>query len=245
MSGFSPGLAAFKLACQISPIILTNGIAQFMPFSAIPIIAFTEAVNFTTGILGGVGESVELDNFFANFQPLPGATLVDNDVGMYPFANQAVAANAIIQKPLRVSMQMLIPVRQPFGYAAKTATMSLLQAVLNQHNGQGGMYTVVTPSFIYTNCIMTALRDISGGVTKQNQYEWAMDFIQPLLTLQAAQAAQNSLMSQISSGLPSSGDPPSPSGLAPAVGSTGSGSASLVPAGQNLPGSNAAVPNLQ
>ena len=34
-------------------------------------------------------------DFFANYQPLPGATLIDVDVATYPFANNAVAANSL------------------------------------------------------------------------------------------------------------------------------------------------------
>ena len=76
----------------------------------LPIISITEALNFTVGILSG-GENIELDDFFANYQPIPGGTLIDQDIGEYPFANQSVAANAVIAKPLKIPMMMICPVR--------------------------------------------------------------------------------------------------------------------------------------
>lgn len=216
----SPGLVAYKLGFQISPIILSGGIAQNMPFQVLPIIAITEAANFVSGLLSG-NENIELDDFFAYYDPLPGASLVNNEVGTYPFANQTIAANAIIAEPLTISMRMITPVRNPLGYAIKLATMTALQAVLASHNGQGGTYIVVTPSYIYSNCLMTGMRDISGGQSKQAQYEWQIDFVQPLLTLAAAQSAYSSLMSKMSNFLPVNGSPTSLlSGLGPAVGSS-------------------------
>src|SRR5579859_6827529 len=98
----TPGLAAYKLSFQLSPIIFVGGIAQNIPFQMLPIIAITEALNFTIGLLSG-GDPIDLDNFFANYQPMPGSTLIDNQYGQYPFANQSVAANALITNPLRIS----------------------------------------------------------------------------------------------------------------------------------------------
>lgn len=236
----SPGLAAFKLACQLSPIILVNGIAGSGPFGMLPIIALTEgggavgsllsgslvtaAVGAVTSALAGPPEN--LDSFFANFQPLPGSTLIDNQYGTYPLASQQVAANAVIVQPLRVSLAMLIPVRNPFGYANKTATMMALQASLSSHVAQGGTFTVVTPTYIYTNCLLLSLRDISGAETKQSQYQWAWDFMQPLLTVQQIQQAQSSLMNQISTAAGGSTNP-AWSGSGTTVGQPPSGAATI------------------
>lgn len=218
MSGIGPGYAAWKLSFQLSPIILTNGIASFMPGGMLPIIAITEAVNFTAGLLSGP-QNINLDNFFANFAPLPGGTLQDNSIGGYPFANQSVAANAIIVNPLKISMLMYCPARNPLGYAAKLATMMALKAALDNHKLSGGTYIVATGSNFYPNCIMTNMSDASGGESKQTQNAWRLDFEQPLLTadqLQQAQGQQNALMSEISSGTQVTTT--SWSGLAPTVG---------------------------
>jgi hypothetical protein len=236
----TPNLAAYKLSFQISPIILVDGIAISVPGSMLPIISITEALNFG-GLLTG-GANIELDDFFANFQPLPGGSLIDNQIGAYPFANQAVAANAIITQPLTISMLMTCPVRQPLGYLTKTATMLALQAALAQHNNLGGTYTVMTPSRFYTNCIMTSMRDASNGESHQVQNAWQLDFVQPLLTLQDALSAQNGLMSKFTNGSQINGQP-AWSGLSPAVGSSGSLAApNIIPAASGAAGAGTAPP---
>lgn len=230
----SPGLAIFKLAFQLSPIILTNGIAQNIPGQMLPIISITEALNFTLGLLSG-GDNIDLDNFFANFQPLPGSALINNQIGTYPFANQTVAANAIIAQPLNISLLMMVPVRQPGGFTSKLATMMTLQKTLAQHNNSGGTYTIATPSYFYTGCLMTAMRDVSSSASKQAQAAWQLDFVQPLLSLDQAQQAQNAAMSKISSGVPTDGNLSGLGqsvGLSPIPGPT----ASVSPAATSLPG---------
>lgn len=202
----SIGSTLFKLGFQISPIILTNGIASTIPGGMLPIIAITEAANFVEGLLGGA-DVLSLDSFFAHFRPLPGSTLQNNQIGKYPFANQSVAANAIITEPLNVSLLMSCPVKPDANYAAKLMTLTALKVTLDSHNAAGGTYIVATPSFIYANCILTGVRDVSGGESKQVQTDWQFDFEAPLISLAAAQQAQNTLMSKLSSGTAISGTP--------------------------------------
>jgi hypothetical protein len=204
MSNAGAGAISYQLAFEVSPIILTNGIATFMG-GMLPIIALTQSVDFLTGLLNG-NANPDLDSYFAQFMPLPGATLIDNKIGMYPFANQAIAANAIISQPLVVSLQMIVPARSNgSGVWSKLATMTALQFSLSQHNSLGGTYIVATPSYFYTNCIMTGMRDVSGGETKQAQYRWQLDFVQPLITLAQANQVQSQAMSLISNGAPTTG----------------------------------------
>jgi len=235
----SLGKDVFKLAFQLSPIILTDGIAAEIPGGMLPIIAITEALNFVEGLLSG-GNPLDLDSFFANFQPLPGATLVDQQVGTYPFANQAVAANAVIAQPLTISMLMICPVKAPLGYLAKLATFTALQAALVKHNASGGTYTIATPSFIYTNCLMTGMRDASNAPTAQAQIAWQLDFTKPLLTLDQAAAAENALISKITGGTAVNGDP-AWSGLEQSVGVPSSlAGPSVVPAASGVAGAGVA-----
>jgi hypothetical protein len=225
----------FQLGYQASPVILTGGIASLIPGGMLPIIAITQATNFTLGLLQG-SININLDAFFAQFEPVPGATLVNNEIGRYPFANQTVAANAIIAQPLTVSLLMKCPANTQGGYISKLMTMTALQTVLSAHNSSGGTYTVATPSKIYTNCILRNLRDVTSGAGKQVQTEWQWDFEQPLVSLADAAQALNSLMSKIGGGLPISGAP-TWSGLASSVGSTVSGAAaSLLTGAQSLAG---------
>jgi hypothetical protein len=226
MSGLS---TVFKLGFEISPVILTNGIAENIPGKMLPIVSITEAANFVTGLLDG-GSVLSLDNFFAHWVPIPGSTLANNQIGQYPFANQTVAANAIIAQPLQISMRMICPVKTSGGYAAKLVTISALQAALASHNNSGGTYTIATPSFLYTNCVMLGMKDISNGQSKQVQTEWQFDFLQPLVALADAQSALNGLMSKISGGTPISGDPTWSSIGTPAA------TPSLVPAATPLSG---------
>lgn len=234
---------AWKLTFQVSPIILTGGIASQVPGGMLPIIALTEALNFVDGILNG-GPDIALDDFFASFEPVPGASLVAQDVGHYPFANQAVAANAVIRQPLKISMRMICPARGDFGYAVKLATMTALQSAFSLHNASGGTYTVATPSYFYTNCLMSdpGMTDTSNSSSLQVQNTYQLDFEQPLLTLQDAQQAQNSLMSRLTAATPISG-PPAWSGLSPTVGNPPSlGAIGTIPAASGPAGIQNAAP---
>jgi hypothetical protein len=228
----TPALALFKLAYQLSPIILTGGAAELIPGKMLPIIAITEALNFPLGLLSG-GLDLDLNNFFANYEPLPGSNLISYEVGHYPFANQAVAANAVIAQPLKISLRMNISIRQRGGYPSKLVTMTALKSVLDGHITSGGTFTVATPTWLYTNCLLTNLSDVSDRSSKQvqNTYQW--DFEQPLLTLQQVQQTLNNLMSKIDALVPTDG---SLSGNAPniAAGTTPGPTAALVPSSTSL-----------
>lgn len=230
---------AWKLTYEISPIILTGGIAQNIPGGMLPLVSITQAAGFVTGLLSG-SNIANLDQYFAHFQVLPGGSLISQDVGHYPFANQATAANAVITKPLRISMRMICPAQTAggAGYISKLVTISALQAVLAQHNSSGGTYTVATPFYFYTNCLLLDLHDVTPGNEKQPQRDFQWDFEQPLLTQQQATQAMNSLMGQIGGGLPTTG---AWSGLAPTVNAPPSLAAvSTVPAASNTGGAGVA-----
>lgn len=238
----SPGRQKFQVSFQISPIILTGGIA-LLAGGSIPIVSLTQAKDYDLGILAGA-QDVDLDSFFAHFNPAASTDLIDNEVSLYPFANQATAANSIVTKPLRISLTMIIPVQGPGGYGEKLQVMTALKASLDKHNNQGGTYTVATPAFYYTDCLLTNLRDISGGDPRQPQMVWQWDFLQPLITLAAAAQAQNTLMSKLSSQTKLAGDPPGYSGPDPSAGDPASGTANRVvpaaqgPAGASVNGAN-------
>jgi len=182
-------MAQYNLAFQVSPIILQDGIAKG---GLIPIIQLY-------GQVGNLAPSASVNDFFAQYLPLPGSTLISNTVGMYPFANQTIAANAVIQQPLTLSMKMIAPVNQQGGYLTKLATFTALQGSLQLHNASGGTYVVATPAFVYTNLIMTGMESLPSDDAQQ-QIEWQLDFIAPLLTLAAAAAAQNNLMAAVTGG---------------------------------------------
>ena len=239
MSGFvstisALGNAAFQLAYELSPISFSGGIAQGIEGGVLPIIAITEATNFVLGLLSGP-QNLTLDNFFAHFQPLPGSTLLDLQISSYPFANQAVAANATISQPLTLSYLMRCPSRNIAGYWAKGSILTGLQQAITQHARLGGTYICATPAAYYPNGILTALRDVSDAQSKQPQNAYQWDFTFPLLTQQQAQATQNSLMSKITGGTQISG-PPSWSGGSATVGASSSlVTPSVIPASSGVP----------
>jgi len=201
MSSTTSSAASFvyDLAFQVSPIILVGGIASNSIGGMLPIIGLVgQSAAFLQGALSSSGFS--LDAFFARFVPVPGATIINQQISSYPFANQQVAANATIQQPLNISLHMIAPVKETAGYLTKLAIFTSLQSSLQAHNAAGGTYTIATPARIYTNCILTAMTDITGGDHKQQQIIWQLDFVQPLVTKQAAGSAYNALMAKLNGG---------------------------------------------
>lgn len=229
------GRSTFINGYVLSPIVLTGGIAANMPGGLLPIINLTQSGDYQNGVLSASSGDTGYDDYFAHYDVPAGATLIDNQYGMYPFANQSVAANALISQPLQVSLIMYCPVRQAGDYSAKTNVMTALQSSLYQHCGSGGTFAVATPAFFYTDMLLRSLKDISAGESKQRQWAWQWDFFQPLLTQAEAQLAQNSLMTKISNATPVAGDPPNYSGQSPAVGNPASGQGpATVPAARSL-----------
>lgn len=235
-------LSDFQLSYEISPIILTGGSSSGVPGGMTPIVSILQPGAFSDGLPGDGDPFMSLDDYFARFVVLPGGTLIENTVGEYPFANQAVAANAIIAQPLKVSLLMICPVRDG-GYSQKLSTITSMKSSIDDHVNQGGTFTVATPAFLYTNMLLLNVTDVTDGESKQVQLAYQWNFYKPLLTLEDAEAAQNNLMSKISGGTPVDGDPPQWSGTPPTVGNPTSGAApSAVPAAQNLSGASAASP---
>lgn len=189
----------FKLSYELCPIILTNGIANEIPGQMLGITDLTQP--------DGANMPEDGDAFFARFDVLPGGSLIDYEIANYPFANQTVAANATIANPLRISLLMTCPATATVSFSQKSRIFAALKASLDNHGQSGGTYIVATPSYIYANCILTSLRDVSGGGDKQRQLAWQWDFEQPLLTTQQADVALNALMSKIGQGLRIDGNP--------------------------------------
>lgn len=193
---------AFRLAFEVSPIILVDGIASDIPGGVMPIAVLTEGLSVIDGLLHGeIGKGPT-----AHFTPMAGTTLIQQDIGNLNFYNQVTAANDVVRKPNRVLMQMLRPAStQDGGYATKGMTFSALKLALDMHNQQGGCYTVMTPSFIFTQCLLRTLTDTSGfsEQNKQVQYSWQFEFEQPLITLEQVNSVLGGLMSKFDSGTPS------------------------------------------
>ncbi|MGQ3662121.1 hypothetical protein [Citrobacter braakii] len=195
---------AFRLAFEISPIILVDGFAADIPGGMMPIAVLTEGLSVVNGLLhGDIGSGPT-----AHFTPMAGTTLIQQDIGDLNFYNMATAANAVINKPNRVVMQMLRPAStQDGGYATKGMAFTALKMVLDSHNQSGGSYIVMTPSFIYTGCLLKSLVDVSGfsSQNKQVQQTWQFEFVQPLLTITQLESRLSGVMKKFEEGTPSTG----------------------------------------
>jgi hypothetical protein len=193
------------MSYEFSPITLIGGIAQNMNGGSLPILYLLQPGAFPDGPLTA-SPTLQNNELFAHFRPLPGGKLIENETADYPLANQVVASNAIIVQPLKFSLLMDCPAQGDGGYYNKLPTITSLQNTLAKHTLSGGAYNVATPSFIYTNCLLLDLVDVSTGDTKQVQTAWQWNFYQPLLTLAQADQAQNNLMSKLSGQTQTSAD---------------------------------------
>ncbi|MCU6240795.1 hypothetical protein [Enterobacter asburiae] len=190
----------YKLGFEISPVILCGGIAQSIPGGMLPIVAITQSASFVTGLLEGAISLNDLDKYFCHWKAVPGGTMVDYDIGRYPFANQAVAANALLEQPLRIPMMMDAPVNDNTGTMTKLVTLTALQATLQAHANLGGTYIVATPALLYSSCILKTVRDVTGSGDVTPQRQWLWDFEKPLISEAGAKGAQNSYLSKIDNG---------------------------------------------
>jgi len=181
----------FSAAFEIAPIWLVGGLADYLGGYA-PITLLTEMMDIP---------GIENGEFFAHYKPLPGGTLAKWKVAEYPFASFATAANAVVQEPLDLSMLMVCPAQTGGGLTIKLAILTALQFGIQKHITTGGTFTVLTPAFVYANCLLTGIRDITPPGDKQVQYMYQWDFTQPLITASQSQSVLGTLMNKVSNGL--------------------------------------------
>ena len=225
---------------QVNPIYLVGGIAGagMMAISSV-----LNAAGYPAGLTSG--STATLGDTFGAFSVLPGGTLIDNEIAEYPFANATTAADAVITQPLHISLDMLVP---SDGSAVtlnnRLSIMTALKTTLDNHVAQGGLFNVATPSFIYFNCLLVSLVDTTGAdIGGQVQIRWQWNFRQPLVTLQAAQAQQNSSLSKITNQTKSVGDPPGSQPIASGIGQPGTNVAAAVVPSVTGAGAGAPVNN--
>jgi hypothetical protein len=231
----------YEYSFQTNPIILVGGVAGT---GAIPIGSILNAQNYPRGITGPADPAAKE---FAHFRPVPGHTLMVNEVAEYPFANQSVAANAVIASPLSVSLEMVAPATAFMNASNKLSMITNLKSKLDQHTALGGWYIVATPSFIYTGCLLTSLVDAtSGDDGSQVQVRWIWNFTRPLITDSQLQAAQNQYMAKISNQTQNVAAPASPEGfVAQASDPYANIVQNFIPAARDALGSNVAPVNIK
>lgn len=190
-------LTQFQLQNEISPIVLMGGLAQQLQ-DGMKITDLTEP--------GGDASTVgyTYDDYFAHFKPVSGGTLAEWGIAEYPFASLIMAANAVIQNPLKISMLMICPAQTDTerNYISKSQRLTNLQNQIQTHISLGGTFIVVTPAFTYDNVLLRSIRDVSPPSDKQVQFIWQWDFEQPLITTSGAQQALGFFASKAQDGLP-------------------------------------------
>ena len=191
----STGQVNFQRIYQIAPIFFVNGIAG--AGNSVPISTYLQN--------GQV--PLTLDNYFANFKPLSGSTLENWGVADYPLAALTIAANAVVQNPLQISMLMICPVQANAqnNYATKIATISALKTTIDNHILTGGWFDVLTPAFFYQGCLLTELKDVTTSDTKQVQLQYQWDFTKPLITEEQAGTVQTTFLNKVTQGFKVSG----------------------------------------
>ena len=194
-----------QLSYQVCPIILTGGIAAQVPWSMMPLMSLFNPGGPTLNLPFNIND---LDDAFGAFNVVPGGQLVLQQIGKYPFANQSVAANAVIREPLTISVLMDTPMRPMNGvspWVLKHTVFTTLKNTLENHNNAGGTYIVATPAYLYENLVLTSLTDVSRAAGTIPQNAWRFDFEKPLVALSDLQGAQNFLTSQLTQGLVTNG----------------------------------------
>jgi hypothetical protein len=190
-----------QLTYQVCPIILSGGIAGQIPGGMLPMMNLFSQSN-SLGLPFDIGD---LDDAFGAFNVLPGGTLVTQAIAKYPFANQWVAANAVIREPLTISLIMDAPMRGPNAWQIKKMILTALQATLDRHNNAGGLYVVDTPAFMYENLILTSLTDNSRSNNSLPQNAWRFDFEKPLVAMSDLSGSLSQQMLKMSNGTPTDG----------------------------------------
>jgi hypothetical protein len=187
-------VSQFQLSNELSPIILQGGLAEELADGVMPITAITE----------GTGAPLRYEDYFAHFHNLPNGTLSEWQIAQYPFASLVMAANAVIQMPLKISMIMKCPAQNnpQNNYFAKGSILTILKNQIETHVLMGGTFIVVTPAFTYTDVLLRQIRDVSPPSDKQVQTMWQWDFEQPLLSDEGAQRVLGNMLGKAEAGLP-------------------------------------------
>ena len=185
--------ANFSYSYEVTPIVLNNGIAANYPNNLLPIVQLTEQLSNSFSNTG---------KYFAEYRVMSGGTLEEWQIAEYPFASLTMAANAVIQNPLRISLIMIAPAQNNGGYPLKNSIFTALKSQIDTHILTGGTFTVLTPAYTYTNCLLTNIIDVSTSSDKQVQFLYQWDFTQPLITQQGAQQVLGNLMNKFQNGLP-------------------------------------------
>ncbi|UMM63157.1 hypothetical protein [Aristophania vespae] len=197
------GRTVMELAYTASPILLTGGVAEKMG-GTVPILLYTQAIALVNGLIsgglaGGLNIPTSASELWCNWYAGQGAEYINNKIAHYPFANQSVAANAVIRQPTQLTMRMECPARGPGAMVTKLATLQSLQAILAKHSAIGGQFVIITPGQIFTGMLLTGMTDNSQ--TQQSPASsFDFKFERPLTQISEGVQQQSTLMKKLSGG---------------------------------------------
>ena len=198
-------IGAYELVYMRSPIILVDGIATFQG-GYMPIIELTEFLNVLSIIESTVTTGSPLKDMYGTFQVQGGTTLLQYANGEYPFQNVATAVNYQMKLPNQIVFEMLTPFKKSMDLFNQLPIMTVLIQALERHRAMGGYYMLLTPSKIYTSCLLNAITQVDYMSDQQLQMAWMWSFTEPLLTEEAAEKAYNDVMDKIANKLPEAGN---------------------------------------
>ena len=108
--------------------------------------------------------------------------LIKNDISIYPFINKVDTANGYVSKALDINVSMISPINENNTFAMNALKMNILVPALKAYAGRGGLFSLVTPFYIYRNCMLRGLVHDShnDGIQGVN---YTLELTQPLLAI--------------------------------------------------------------
>lgn len=204
---------------EINPIILTGGIATGDGLKISDLLGY-DTIKKSSEIARDADGNMFLDRFgspvnkqtqtaatatkpFAYFKILDGTQQLSYSVAEHPVYNLETAATAVMRNPLTIQFLMIILASADYPKDKQHDRMTKFIDQLRLHTKKGGLFTLATPFYPYTNTIVTEIaqaniEDVKYGL--QNGLH--LTFRKPLVDLEDAKNAYNEQMDRLDKGLP-------------------------------------------
>lgn len=97
----------------------------------------------------------------------------------YPYLNKSVTSNGAIKQTNSIKLQILSVITRLNSYPRNFLKMMVLTPYLERYVARGGLFTIVTPSYVYKNCQLerffaTNENDGQKGVSFRAEFKQAM-----------------------------------------------------------------------
>ena len=170
---------------EINPVILTGGIATGDGLKISDLLGWSK------------------NKPFAYFKVLDGTQQLSYSIAEHPVYNLETAATAVMRNPLTIQFLMVVIKSESHPLQLQHDKMVKFIDQLRLHAKKGGLFTLATPFYPYTNTIITEImqaniEDVKFGL--QNGLH--LTFRKPLVDLEDAANAYNEQMNRLDKGLP-------------------------------------------